>query len=118
MSKFKKVMPNVRLANTGGSAGFGCEKIVNIDGKDEFVTKSSVDVYPKMPEPETFSLKNQLKSGVNLKEVSVSPVVVDVDRQSEQVSNVLGKATSLSDIFENAKENENDNDENDNDVEF
>lgn len=83
---FKKVAPKVHLSGTGGSFGFGVETIENINGKEVVVTKSSKDVYPEQSNPEMFSLENQLRAGVNLKEVNVGTVVSDIDRQDEQLN--------------------------------
>lgn len=92
MAKFKKIDPNYQMSSTGNSLGVSVDVLVKVDDKDVFVSKSSVDAYPSIPKSDAFTLENQLKAGVQLKEVSVGTLSADVDRLDEQVKNLVSRA--------------------------
>lgn len=102
--RFKKVDPNCHMASNGNSFGVAVETTENVDGKEVIITKSSQDVYPPITNPEEFSLENQIRSGVPLKEVTVEKLQGDVDRLDEQFnamsSRVEEMETSLTETIE------------------
>lgn len=95
MSKFKKNPPCVILSSCGSSVGVGVSVLENVDGREVFVTKSSKDAFPEIPKSDAFSLENQLKSGVQLKEVTIEKVVNDVDRLDNQFADLSSRTDEL-----------------------
>lgn len=95
MAKFKKIPPCVNLSSCGSSVGVGVSVLENVDGREVFVTKSSKDVFPEIPKSDAFSLENQLKSGAQLKEVSIEKVVNDVDRLDNQFADLSSRTEEL-----------------------
>lgn len=95
MAKFKKIPPCVNLSSCGSSVGVGISVLENVDGREVFVTKSSKDAFPEIPKSDAFSLENQLKSGAQLKEVSIEKVVNDVDRLDNQFADLSSRTEEL-----------------------
>lgn len=96
MSKFKAIMPCARMTSTGGSLGVSVEVQEDVDGKTVFREKASFDAYPQNTELEPYTLENQLRSGAQLKEVTVETLSTDVDR----LNDVVSKLASRVDDFE------------------
>lgn len=95
MSRFKKIDPEYRFAQNGNSSGFSVDTVENVDGREIFVTKSSKDVYPELASPDMFTLENQLKSGVPLKDVPFPEVEPDYDRLNSQFEDLTNRVTDL-----------------------
>lgn len=95
MSKFKKIPPCVILSSCGSSVGVGVSVLEDVDGRQVFVSKSSKDAFPEIPKSDAFSLENQLKSGAQLKEVSIEKVVNDVDRLDNQFADLSSRTAEL-----------------------
>lgn len=89
---FKKIPNKFIQSSCGGVGGLSVETVVS-DGKQlKSVYKSSKEVYD-LPAVDNFSLKNQLDSGIHLKEVDSKLLIpsenyggVDVDSMESKIN--------------------------------
>lgn len=103
MAKFKKIMPYAPMTSTGNSLGLSVEVQEDVNGKKVFMQKASFDAFPKNTELEPYTLENQLRSGAQLKEVSVETLAGDIDR----IDDAIRSLSSRVDEFDQKKEDVN-----------